>query len=184
MITIRLLDARDAQRFTQLRLQAIETSPTAIWPTWQEEQSRSTEQTVARIQSTSIQAVFGAFLGDLLVGLTGVRRESLSQVAHKATIWGVFVDPAQRGKGIAQALLAAATEHASREWGVIQLLLCVNAQNTAAKKLYSAAGFVGFGVEPRAMKVEGHFYDEEHMFKRLEGPAGVDDHPPSRDGDA
>jgi len=40
MITIRLLDARDAQRFTQLRLQAIETSPTAIWPTWQDQQSR------------------------------------------------------------------------------------------------------------------------------------------------
>jgi len=181
MITIRLLDAQDAQRFTQLRLQAIETSPTAIWPTWQEEQSRSTEQTVARIQSTPTQAVFGAFLGDLLVGLTGVRREPLSQVAHKATIWGVFVDPAQRGKGVAQALLAAATEHASREWGVIQLLLCVNAQNNAAKKLYSAAGFIRFGIEPRAMSVEGHFYDEEHLFKRLDDLACVSDHTPLRE---
>ena len=173
MITIRLLDAQDAQRFTQLCLQAIETSPTAIWPTWQEEQSRSTEQTVARIQSTPTQAVFGAFLGDLLVGLTGVRREPLSQVAHKATIWGVFVDPAQRGKGIAQALLAAATTHASYDWGSVQLMLCVNAENLAAKKLYANQGFVTFGVEPCAMQVDGRFYDEEHMVKRLREPSAT-----------
>jgi RimJ/RimL family protein N-acetyltransferase len=168
MTTIRLLESHDAEHFRALRLQAIENSPTSIWPTRDEEQARSTEQIVARIRPTSTQAVFGAFLGDALIGITGVRREPLSQVDHKATIWGVFVEPAQRGKGIAQELLTAATIHASREWAVTQLMLSVNSENVAAKRLYSTHGFVAFGVEPYAMQVGGRFYDEEHMFKRLE----------------
>jgi len=168
MITTRLLESNDAERFKALRLQAVENSPPSFWPTREEEQARTIEQTVARIQTTSTQAVFGAFVDDALVGIMGVRRESLSQLGHKATIWGVFVDPAQRGKGIAQVLLTETTAFAVREWGVTQLMLCVNSENTVAKKLYSTHGFITFGVEPRAMQVEGRFYDEEHMFKRLE----------------
>jgi RimJ/RimL family protein N-acetyltransferase len=167
MITIRLLVPSDADNFKSLRLAAIENSPTAIWPTRAEEEARTIEQTAARIQSTATQAVFGAFDGTSLVGITGVRREPLAQVNHKATIWGVFVVPRYRGKGIAQELLAAATAHASHAWDTIQLMLCVNSENRAAKELYSTHGFVTFGVEPSAMQVDGRFFDEEHMVRRL-----------------
>lgn len=170
MITIRLLAPGDADSFKSLRLAAVDNSPTSIWPTREEEEARTTEQTAARIQSTGTQAVFGAFAGAALVGITGVRREPLAQVRHKATIWGVFVEPRYRGKGIAQALLAAATTHASRDWDSVQLMLCVNAENLAAKKLYASHGFVTFGVEPCAMQVDGRFHDEEHMVKRLGEP--------------
>jgi RimJ/RimL family protein N-acetyltransferase len=167
MIKIRLLEPRDAGQFKRLRLEAVANSPAALWPTREEAQAQSIAQTIARIQPTSTQAVFGAFLGDVLVGIAGVRREPLSQVAHKATIWGVFVDAAQRGKGVARELLKEATAHASGEWQVRQLLLCVNADNLVAKKLYTALGFETFGIEPQALLVAGRYYDEEHMFKKL-----------------
>jgi RimJ/RimL family protein N-acetyltransferase len=48
-----------------------------------------------------------------------------------------------------------------------QVRLCVNAENVAAKRLYAAIGFSTFGVEPRAMRVGGEFYDEEHMVLEL-----------------
>jgi ribosomal protein S18 acetylase RimI-like enzyme len=165
MIAVRTLNAHDAEQFKALRLLAVDNSPTAIWPTRQEEMARSIEEVVGRIRSTPTQAVFGAFEGGVLVGITGVRREPLSQVSHKATIWGVFVNPSYRGQGIAQMLLAAT--HASDEWNTIQLMLCVNAENLPAKRLYASQGFQVFGVEPRAMKVGDRFYDEEHMFKQL-----------------
>ncbi|MFM0648166.1 GNAT family protein [Paraburkholderia bryophila] len=164
---IRLLTAADAGLFRSLRLLAVDNSPTSIWPTREEESARSTEQTIARIQSTELQAVFGAFADSELIGITGVRREPLVQVRHKATIWGVFVHPSRRGQGIAQSLLSAATVHASNEWDCVQLMLCVNAENVAARKLYVSQGFERFGVEPRAMQIDGRFYDEEHMVKRL-----------------
>ncbi|WP_322011302.1 GNAT family N-acetyltransferase [Paraburkholderia sp. J12] len=167
MTTIRALAAADADRFKALRLLAIETSPTAVWPTREEEASRSIDEVAARIRTTSNQSVFGAFAGEALVGIAGVRREPFAQVRHKATIWGVFVDPSHRRKGIAQDLLAAAAGHADEQWGSAQLMLCVNAENAAAKGLYASLGFRTFGVEPRAICVDGRFYDEEHMCKPL-----------------
>ena len=167
MVTVRLLGPNDAEQFKALRLVAVDNAPTAIWPTRQEEMARSIEEVVNRVRSTSTQAVFGAFDGEILVGITGIRREALCQVNHKATIWGVFVNPSHRGRGIAQALLSAATVHATEEWDTIQLMLCVNAENLPARRLYTSLGFHTFGLEPRAMKVGDRFYDEEHMCKQL-----------------
>ena len=167
MVTIRALATGDARCFKAIRVLAASTSPTSILPTLAEEERRSIEEISARIECTPTQAVFGAFDGDALVGITGVRREALAQASHKATIWGVFVDPSQRGKGLARDLLNAATAHVSQAWNCAQLILCVNAENTPAKQLYLSMGFTTFGVEPRAMQVDGRFYDEEHMIKKL-----------------
>jgi RimJ/RimL family protein N-acetyltransferase len=168
MIAIRPLVSCDAEQFKSLRILATEDSPTSILSTREEEVKRSLEQTVDRIRETHVQAVFGAFDGETLIGITGLRREPLHQASHKATIWGVFVNPSFRGLGIAETLLAAATAHAAEKWNTIQLMLCVNAENVAAKNLYASNGFQSFGLEPRAMQVNGRFYDEVHMCKSLE----------------
>ncbi|PCE30092.1 GNAT family N-acetyltransferase [Burkholderia ubonensis] len=167
MITIRLLDAADAPLFQSLRLLAIETSPTSFLPTRDEQAALSVDEVVSRMRPTPELAVFGAFDGDALVGITGVRRDARAQVRHKATVWGVFVDPAYRRRGIAESLLDAAVAHAEHAWQSAQLLLCVNAINEAARRLYLSKGFVRFGTEPRSLVVNGQFYDEEHMVKVL-----------------
>ncbi|MGI4857200.1 MAG: GNAT family N-acetyltransferase [Janthinobacterium lividum] len=165
--TVRILSALDADRYQRLRLLAIDDSPTAIWPTHDEQSRRSIPDIVARIRPMPDQVVFGAFVDDALVGVTGLARETLRQISHKASVWGVFVAPAHRGQGIAARLLQAATAHANDEWDCIQLLLRVNSVNVPAKTLYTHHGFTSFGTEPRAMQVDGQFYDEEHMVKRL-----------------
>lgn len=167
MITLRLLTENDAEQFKSLRLVAIENSPTAIWPTREEQMVLTLEQIADRIRKTSIQAVFGAFDGEVLVGITGIRREPLQQVAHMATVWGVFVSPSHRGHGIAQKLLSAATAHVAEKWKCVQLMLWVNTENTPAKGLYASQGFQKIGMAPRALRVNGRFYDEEHMYKPL-----------------
>lgn len=167
MITIRLLDPADAILFQSLRLLAVATSPTSFLPTRDEEAALPIEERAARLRPTPAQAVFGAFDGDALVGITGVRRDARAKVAHKATIWGVFVDPAYRGRGIAQSLLDGATEHAAQAWQCRQLMLCVNETNATAERLYASQGFVRFGTEPRSLFVDGRFYDEHHMVKTL-----------------
>jgi ribosomal protein S18 acetylase RimI-like enzyme len=122
MITIRLLDAADAAQFKSVRLRAIDTSPTSFLPTHAEEVVVPLEAFAARIAPTHERAVFGAFDGESLIGTTGVYRDARAKVAHKATIWGVFVDAAYRGRGVAQTLLDSASAHASQAWQCAQLM--------------------------------------------------------------
>lgn len=85
MISIRLLEPADAAAFSALRLVAIDTSPSAIWPTRAEEAGRSIREVEARLRASGTQAVFGALTDDGgLIGIAGVRREALVQLAHKA----------------------------------------------------------------------------------------------------
>ncbi|WP_323117899.1 GNAT family N-acetyltransferase [Burkholderia alba] len=168
MTDLRLLEPADASAFRALRLIAIDTSPTAVWPTRAEEEAASLAQLEARITATPMQAVLGAWIDGALVGFTGVRKEPFEQVSHRVWIWGVFVDPAQRGKGLARRLVERSIEHAVREWGVIQVKLCVNTENAPAMALYASLGFETFGIERRSMKVAGRFDDEAHMVRMLD----------------
>ena len=156
---IRLLQEDDWAAFQQLRVQATVESPLAIWPTRDEEAGRAPAEVRARIAPTAFQAVFGAFAGDELVAIAGVRREPLAQVAHRAMLWGVYVHPAHRRGGLARRLLAATCAHA-RAQGVLQIHLAVNARNPRALALYESLGFVPYGREPRTLRVDGVFYDE------------------------
>lgn len=122
----------------------------------------------ARLRASDTQAVFGALTADgELAAIAGARRDALVQVAHKAVLWGVFVAPAHRGKGLARRLIGAALTHVSRDWGIAQVNLCVNIENEPAKALYASLGFETFGVERRAMRVGDRFYDEQHMVRML-----------------
>jgi ribosomal protein S18 acetylase RimI-like enzyme len=165
---IRLLQEEDWAAFRQLRIHATVESPLAIWPTRDEEAGRTPAEVRARIAPTAFQAVFGAFSGVELVAIAGVRREPLAQVAHKAMVWGVYVHPAHRRGGLARRLLGAACAHA-RAQGVLQIHLAVNTDNPRALALYESLGFSAYGREPRALRVDGVFYDEILMARPLDG---------------
>lgn len=167
LLEVRPLAASDVAAFRQIRLQAILDSPSAVWPTYEEEANRTSEEIEARIVMTGMQLVFGAFIDSALVGIAGLRREPLDQVRHKAVLWGVFISPAWRREGLARKLFAQVASFA-RQAGVLQIHLCVNAENVRAANLYRSIGFKSFGVEPRAMRVGDRFFDEEHMVLRLD----------------
>ena len=159
---IRPLTEGDGIAFKALRLAAIADSPTAVWPTAEEEAMRTPAEVQAKIEETANQVVFGAFIDMRLVAIAGLRRESLAQVSHKATLWGVFVHPELRKEGVARKLFIGIEGYA-RRIGVLQIHLSVNSENHRAKNLYESLGFKPFGLEPRSMKVGTRFYDEVHM---------------------
>jgi ribosomal protein S18 acetylase RimI-like enzyme len=164
---IRLLQEDDWAAFQQLRLLATVESPLAIWPTREEEARRTQAEVRARIAPTAWQTVFGAFAGTDLVAIAGLRREPLAQVAHKATLWGVYVHPAHRRGGLARRLLGAACAHA-RAQRVLQVHLSVNAGNQRALGLYESLGFTAYGREPRTLRIKDAFHDEILMALALD----------------
>jgi ribosomal protein S18 acetylase RimI-like enzyme len=110
--------------------------------------------------------VLGAF-GPDLVGMAGCFRMEGRKHAHKALVWGMYVAPEARARGLGRALLEAAVAQA-RAWpGVEQVQLAVMTANAPARALYHAAGFEVFGVERRALRVGDRYFDEEHMVLHL-----------------
>jgi ribosomal protein S18 acetylase RimI-like enzyme len=166
-LTIRTLTEDDVDAFRAMRLQAATDTPFAIVPTREEEARWTRVENIARVCETRQQAVFGAFDGATLVGIVGWRRESRLKFAHKSLIWGVFVDPAYRRTGIARRLMESAIARA-RESGVEQVQLTVGAQNPRAQALYRSLGFTIYGTEPRAICIDGEYFDEELMVLMLD----------------
>jgi ribosomal protein S18 acetylase RimI-like enzyme len=164
---LRPLDRDHWAAFQALRLMSVAGSPLAIYPTYDEEASRSPEDIQDRIAESATQVVFGAFDGEALVAIAGLRWESLVQVAHKAVLWGVFVHPDRRRGGLARRLMGELFAYA-RAHGVTQVRLSVNTENGKAAALYRSLGFESYGREPRAMRVGGRYHDEDLMMLRLD----------------
>jgi GNAT superfamily N-acetyltransferase len=137
---IRPLTVSDAAAYASLRLRAIDEAPHSFLSTRAEEAKRSIDDIEARICTTGNQVVFGAFDGERLVAVAGLRRYPLRPVQQKGFLWGVFVAQEHRRSGIARRLIAATITQA-RAMGLAQIALNTGAENTGAIALYLTSGF-------------------------------------------
>lgn len=167
-IEIRKLTPDDTQAYRACRLDALLDSPQAFASSYEEEVQMSDDTIRQRFAGHPKEsAVFGAFDGDRIIGLTGIFREERQKRRHKMTIVSVFVQPEYRGQRIGSRLMETAVAHARSVEGVERIELAVESTNVPAKSLYRSFGFTSWGTEPSFAKVEGVEYDEEHMALRL-----------------
>ena len=164
-IRTRTLGAQDADAFWRFRLQALEQSPRAFGESAEEHRATSMEVLRKRLASASDDNyILGAFSRSKLVGTVGFGRNTRRKQRHKARIWGVFVDEGYRGQGIARRLLSEVLERAKSLPELEQIILTVGDQQQAAKSLYASLGFIVFGHESRALKIDENLYvDEDYM---------------------
>jgi ribosomal protein S18 acetylase RimI-like enzyme len=55
----------------------------------------------------------------------------------------------------------------ARDGGLELLVLTVTQAEGSALRLYERSGFRSFGIEPRAIKVDGRAYAKNHMYLEL-----------------
>lgn len=166
---IRSLSEADAGLFQALRLCALRESPSAFSSSYGEECGIPVEVVAQRIAGSPDRCVFGAFDQSGLVGCIGIHRGTKAKLAHKAVIWGMYVDPAHRGKGVGRELMAHALRFAASMAGLRNLILSVTNGNSAAVMLYESMGFKVFVVEPDAMLIDNELHDEIHMIRAAKG---------------
>ena len=161
--TIRTLAPSDVEAYREIRLEGLRDSPEAFSSDYGENARFPLETFAQRIAAERDRWVLGAFDRDALVGVAGYMRHQGAKVNHRAMVWGMYVTPRVRGRGIGAELLGRLIAQARSEPGLEQLALSVTVGNASARKLYARVGFVGCGIEPRTIRVGDRWFDEEHM---------------------
>ncbi len=169
-MAIRRLLPEDASLFQAVRLHGLLEVPSAFTSSHAEEVDTPLPVIAQRLAPKPDGAVLGAFEGGELIGVLGIQREGQRQVAHKAFIWGMYVLPGHRLKGVGRALVSYALDVATRDLGVRSVNLGVNTKNTAALALYQSIGFRTYGTEIGFLMVNGELHDE-HLMSKVVGAA-------------
>jgi ribosomal protein S18 acetylase RimI-like enzyme len=161
-IQIRRLAPADAALYRDIRLEALRCNPEAFGSTFDAENAQPLTVFSDRIGGSS---VFGAFLDSKLVGIAGLLIGKGQKEAHKGRLVGMYVRPSARRAGVGRRLVETIVESARHSVELIQL--AVVSDNEPARRLYERRGFVEYGLEKKALKQGGHYYDEVLMAKNL-----------------
>lgn len=161
---IRALTEADADAFRRVRLRALREHPEAFRRAPEEADSLETlKRRLGTAGRGGEEFVLGAFDAGDLVGIVGCRREDGVKCRHVAVIWGMYVTPEARGRGVGRRLLEHAVARA-RHWPAMDhLWLSVVTTQAPARRLYAACGFRVIGLHPRTIRVGERGYDEELM---------------------
>ena len=166
---IRIVRPGDAPGLRELRIEALRTCPTAFCSDPAEAAAKPIEwwgEHASNNSGDGEEALFVAEIPGRLVAMAGIYSTARPKQAHRATIWGVYVRPEARGRGICATLIDAAVRWAIAKQKVL-VDLAVTAGNDTALRCYERAGFAPYGRQPLVIRVDGVYFDEWLMAKRL-----------------
>jgi len=164
--TVRPLTPVDVPAFVTLRREALRDSPWAFAASEDSDVGVNAELMSSRIIEPG-QVTVGVLDGEKLIGIAGMVRNRHGKMAHRANIWGVYVTPSARGRGVGEAIIRELLTIA-RTWpGLDSVSLQVSVRSEGAKRVYERLGFKQWGTEPAALRLDGVAYDEAHMVVML-----------------
>lgn len=155
---IRRLGVADVADYRAIRLAALQEAPDAFGSLHEVE---AAQPEAAFRERLATSAVFAAYAGQSVMGMVGTKQHTGPRERHKGFVWGMYVRPEARGRGVGAALLQAAMADAAES--VEQLTLTVAQGNDAALALYCRLGFRTYGIEPRALTTPTGYADEVLM---------------------
>ena len=158
-VTIRLLTDTDLPAYKALRDIGLQHDPEAF---------TSDFDTASALPPATYATRLGQPPDDhFMLGAVVCQRQARLKQRHEAELVGMIIAPAARSKGIGKALLSEFDTLVRKLPGLEQVVLSVTASNAAAVRLYEGAGFVRYGLQPRAVQVDGVYHDKALMLKQL-----------------
>ncbi len=165
---IRLLTEPDLPAYKALRDESLKSAPEAFTSDYAASKDTPAGAYTSRLgDAASGRFVLGAFNeAGVLVGAIALERETRLHTQHRANVVGMVVSSLAQKQGIATKLVAHCVHMALTLTNLEQLTLTVTASNRHVVRLYKRAGFVDYGLHPKAIKIGDAYYDK--MAMRLE----------------
>jgi ribosomal protein S18 acetylase RimI-like enzyme len=158
-VIVRRFTSTEAGIWRSIRIDALRDAPEAFGQTAEHAEQRPLSDFESTVSGPF--PPFAAFDGDKVIGTAGFYILDGPKMSHRGVIWGMYVTPAHRRRGVGLKLVTAIIDHAR---GLVdQIHLHVVTTNAAAYGFYRSMGFVTYGVEPRALRHDGRDYDEAMM---------------------
>jgi RimJ/RimL family protein N-acetyltransferase len=177
---IRRLGPADLTAYKTLRDEALRLHPEAFTSDHESQRARDPESYLGRLglaEPLGGSFLLGAFApgpggSEQLVGSVGLERETRAKTRHIAWLIGLMVLPAHTGGGTGRALVEACIDEARAANGLQMIALSVTASSLRVVRLYERAGFVRYGLLPRAVRlVDGRggeqYFDKAQMLLML-----------------
>src|SRR5688572_18244516 len=140
LATVIRLTPNDAERFVLLRMWMLTESPWAFASTPEDDDALDLAH-VRTVLGQNENAIVAVESVETLIAAAGIFRMKSPKFAHRAKLWGVFVDPSHRGLGLGRAVTTAAIDLAKRWRGIDFIDLGVRANSPEAQQLYGSLGF-------------------------------------------
>jgi ribosomal protein S18 acetylase RimI-like enzyme len=143
-------------KYKALRLEALRTDPQAFGSAYEDEVAKADEDWIKTIRAASqpdADILLIARHGEQWVGMAGAFFGKAQKRQHLATIWGVYVNPQYRGRGIGKRLLEAVLREVAGRPGILKVTLSVTTDQLAAIGLYQRLGFNVIGRAAKELKV-------------------------------
>lgn len=167
---IRELTPQDAEEFRQLRRDAVMSNEggfASAMDEWISKSLTEIEEILENEFTSPNEFILGAFFKEGLVGMIGFFRPDRPKLERHGHIWGTFILPRYRGKGIAGQLLDELIKRAKQMNGVEQIQLTTLNRSKSSIALYRSRGFRIFATEKSAVKLGDQQFDELYMLLSL-----------------
>lgn len=167
-VPIRLTPS-DAKRYAVFRKRMLTEAPWAFAATVEDDLALDLQflEKALGEKENAILAIEATEPTGSLVASAGIFRMKNQTFSNRAKLWGVYVEPDHRGRGLGRTVTAAAVELAGTWEGIGFIDVGVSSDSPEARKLYESLGFVEWDREPETQHNGGRF-DEIHMSLRVE----------------
>ena len=140
-ITIRRLTKDDWLEFSQVRLKALQTDPEVFGSNYEKESQLTEAEWRGRLQAKD-NAIFLIYENEKPIGMTGVSVDRDDATKKTALLWGSWLAPHFRGKGLSELMYQTRINWAKEQPTVEKIIVSHRASNLSSKYANQKHGFV------------------------------------------
>lgn len=163
-ISIRQLTENDWQEFSQIRLQALQTDPLVFGSNYEKESQMTEADWRGKLRAED-NAIFLIYENKTPIGITCVSVDRNDATKKTALLWGSWLAPDFRGKGLSELMYQNRINWAKRQPTVEKIIVSHRASNLSSKYANQKHGFV---FTHKTEKVWTDGVSEDEIFYEIE----------------